>query len=208
MPETSNCNHHIQHLSPHGKSSNHRRRGSLVFCKTLMNDFLATPALAGSEYSLMALTHTLQPRSAAYASHIMESHETGVPFRLSANPRNDGYITNLPNGWRVEVPTYVDRLGLHPTTVGNLPPQRAALNMTNINVQGLAAKAGLEGDTEALVQAQPPRVRQEPRELRAEGLESRCNHADRRGGEVKIPEHVRISTCMPKPPSTNLSYTP
>ena len=32
--------------------------GSLVFCKTLMNDFLATPALAGSEYSLMALTHT------------------------------------------------------------------------------------------------------------------------------------------------------
>ena len=32
--------------------------GSLVFCKTLMNDFLATPARAGSEYSLMALTHT------------------------------------------------------------------------------------------------------------------------------------------------------
>ena len=32
--------------------------GSLVFCKTLMNDFLATPALAGSEYSLMALTNT------------------------------------------------------------------------------------------------------------------------------------------------------
>ena len=32
--------------------------GSLVFCKTLINDFLATPALAGSEYSLMALTHT------------------------------------------------------------------------------------------------------------------------------------------------------
>ena len=32
--------------------------GSLVFCKTLMADFLATPALAGSEYRLMALTHT------------------------------------------------------------------------------------------------------------------------------------------------------
>ena len=32
--------------------------GSLVFYKTLMNDFLATPALAGSEYSLMALTET------------------------------------------------------------------------------------------------------------------------------------------------------
>jgi len=32
--------------------------GSLVFCKTLMNDLLATPALVGSEYRLMALTHT------------------------------------------------------------------------------------------------------------------------------------------------------
>jgi len=31
--------------------------GSLIFCKTLMNDFLATPALSGSEYCLMALTH-------------------------------------------------------------------------------------------------------------------------------------------------------
>ena len=95
----------------------------------------------------------LQPRSAEYASHILEAHETGVPFRLSANLRNDGYITNLPNGCCVEVPTYVDRLGLHPSTVGDLPPQCAALNMTNVNVQGLAAKAGLEGDPEALVQA-------------------------------------------------------
>ncbi len=31
--------------------------GSLVFCKTLLSDFMATPALAGSEYRLMALTH-------------------------------------------------------------------------------------------------------------------------------------------------------
>jgi alpha-galactosidase len=95
----------------------------------------------------------LQPRSAEYASHILEARETGIPFRLSANVRNDGYITNLPRGCCVEVPTYVDRLGLHPTLVGDLPAQCAALNMTNINVQGLAAKAGLEGDPEALVQA-------------------------------------------------------
>jgi len=31
--------------------------GSLVFCKTLMSDFLATPALKGSEYRLMAPSH-------------------------------------------------------------------------------------------------------------------------------------------------------
>ncbi|MBN1348410.1 alpha-galactosidase [candidate division KSB1 bacterium] len=98
-------------------------------------------------------TTTLQPRSAEYASHILEAHETGEPFCLNGNVRNDGYITNLPNGCCVEVPCFVDRLGLHPTVVGDLPPQCAALNMTNVNVQGLAAQAALDGDTELLVQA-------------------------------------------------------
>lgn len=98
-------------------------------------------------------TTTLQPRSAEYASHIMEAHETGNPFRLNGNVRNDGYITNLPDGCCVEVPCFVDRLGLHPTVVGDLPPQCAALNMTNVNVQGLAVQAGLTGDPELLVQA-------------------------------------------------------
>jgi len=98
-------------------------------------------------------TTELQPRSAEYASHILEAHETGTPFRLNGNVRNDGYITNLPNGCCVEVPCFVDRLGIHPTVVGDLPPQCAALNMTNVNVQGLAVQAGLTGDPELLVQA-------------------------------------------------------
>ena len=98
-------------------------------------------------------TTRLQPRSAEYASHILEAHETGVPFRLNGNVRNDGYITNLPNGCCVEVPCFVDRLGLHPTVVGDLPPQCAALNMTNVNVQGLAVQASLAGDPEGLVHA-------------------------------------------------------
>ncbi|MEM9158880.1 MAG: alpha-galactosidase [Verrucomicrobiota bacterium] len=98
-------------------------------------------------------TTKLQPRSAEYASHILEAAETGVPFRLNANVRNDGYITNLPNGCCVEVPTFVDRQGLHPTVVGDLPTQCAALNQTNVNVQGLAVKASLEGDPEALFHA-------------------------------------------------------
>jgi alpha-galactosidase len=98
-------------------------------------------------------TTELQPRSAEYASHILEAHETGKPFQLNGNVRNDGYITNLPNGCCVEVPCFVDRLGLHPTVVGDLPPQCAALNMTNVNVQGLANEAALTGDPELLVQA-------------------------------------------------------
>jgi len=95
----------------------------------------------------------LGPRSAEYCSHIIEAEVTGQPFRLNGNIRNDGYITNLPQGSCVEVPIYVDRTGLHPTHVGELPPQLAALNMTNVLVQQLSVLSALSGDTEMLVQA-------------------------------------------------------
>ena len=95
----------------------------------------------------------LGPRSAEYCSHIIEAKETGQIFRLNGNIRNDGYITNLPTGCCVEVPIYVDRTGLHPTVVGNLPPQCAALNMTNVLVQGLTVEASFTGDPELVMQA-------------------------------------------------------
>lgn len=95
----------------------------------------------------------LGPRSAEYCSHIIEAEVTGKPFRLNGNIRNDGFITNLPEGSCVEVPIYVDRTGLHPTHIGALPPQLAALNMTNVLVQQLSVQAALTGDTETLVQA-------------------------------------------------------
>ena len=95
----------------------------------------------------------LGPRSAEYCSHIIEACETGAPFRFNGNVRNDGYITNLPAGCCVEVPVYADRTGLHPAAIGDLPPQCAALNMTNVLVQGLAVEAHFSGDPERIVQA-------------------------------------------------------
>ncbi len=95
----------------------------------------------------------LGPRSAEYCSHIIEAKETGRVFRLNGNIRNDGFIENLPRGCCVEVPIYVDRMGLHPTRIGALPSPLAALNMTNVLVQGLSVEAALTGDTELLVQA-------------------------------------------------------
>ena len=95
----------------------------------------------------------LGKRSAEYCSHIIEAMETGNIFRLNGNIRNDGYIENLPNGCCVEVPIYVDRMGLHATHVGNLPRALAALNMTNVLVQGLSVEAALTGDVEMLVEA-------------------------------------------------------
>ena len=53
----------------------------------------------------------------------------------------------------MEVPTYADDTGLHPTFVGELPPQCAAACQTNVNVQTLGAIAGIEGDTEHMVHA-------------------------------------------------------
>ena len=92
-------------------------------------------------------------RSVEYCSYILEAVVTGRPFRLMGNVPNRGYITNLPEGACVEVPTYADDTGLHPTRIGALPPQLAACCMTNVNVQILAAEAGLTGDTEHVVHA-------------------------------------------------------
>jgi alpha-galactosidase len=95
----------------------------------------------------------IEKRSVEYCSYIIEAVATGRPFRFMGNVRNDGYITNLPRGCCVEVPTFADDTGLRPTFAGDLPPQCAALCMTNINVQMLAAEAALTGDPERVVQA-------------------------------------------------------
>jgi alpha-galactosidase len=95
----------------------------------------------------------LLPRSAEYCSYILEANVTGKAFKLQGNVRNDGYIDNLPAGCCVEVPVYVDKEGLHPLRIGKLPSQCAALNQSNVSVQGLAVEAGLTGDIEMVMQA-------------------------------------------------------
>lgn len=92
-------------------------------------------------------------RSVEYCSYIMEAVVTGRSFRFMGNVRNEGCISNLPDGCCVEVPTFVDDTGLHPTRIGALPPQCAAACMTNVNSQLLAAEAALQGDTEHVVHA-------------------------------------------------------
>jgi alpha-galactosidase len=95
----------------------------------------------------------IQSRSVEYCSYILEARVTGKPFRIMGNVPNRGYITNLPEGCCVEVPTYVDDAGLHPSVIGALPSQCAAACMSNVNVQILGAEAALDGDPEKVVQA-------------------------------------------------------
>lgn len=116
------------------------------YCKMLAGKFARMDPLSIESTKL-------GPRSAEYCAHIIEALETGVPFRFNGNVRNDGFINNLPMGCCVEVPVYADRTGLHPTVVGDLPPACAALNMTNVLVQGLVVEASFMGDPELIMQA-------------------------------------------------------
>ncbi len=85
-------------------------------------------------------------RSREYGSHIMEAIVTDKPYRIGGNVINHGCISNLPDNACVEVPCMVDNTGIHPTYIGELPPQLAAMNMTNINVQLLTIEAAHKMD--------------------------------------------------------------
>jgi alpha-galactosidase len=87
-----------------------------------------------------------QTRSQEFCSYIIEALETNQPVSVSGNVPNTQLITNLPAGCCVEVPCLVDGTGLHPSHIGALPPQLAALNRTNINVQELTVQAALTGN--------------------------------------------------------------
>lgn len=92
-------------------------------------------------------------RSSEYGAAIIHSIETGTPRVIYGNVPNDRLIDNLPDGCCVEVPCLVDALGVQPTRVGELPPQLAALMLTNVNVQELTVEAALTGKREHVYHA-------------------------------------------------------
>ena len=92
-------------------------------------------------------------RSHEYGSLIIHSMETGTPRVVYGNVPNNGLIENLPQTAIVEVPCLVDKSGLQPTKIGNLPPHLAALMQTNINVQALTVEAILTGKREHIYHA-------------------------------------------------------
>lgn len=92
-------------------------------------------------------------RSLEYASYMLEAMETNKPYKIGGNVMNTGLITNLPSEACVEVPCLVDASGITPTYVGDLPPQLAALNRTNINTQLLTIEAAVTGKKEHIYHA-------------------------------------------------------
>ena len=92
-------------------------------------------------------------RSHEYCAFILDALETNRPFRFNGNVRNNGVITNLPTNAIVEVPILTDGTGLHPCYVGDLPPELAALNRTNLNVQEVVVEALKRQDRELVYRA-------------------------------------------------------
>ena len=92
-------------------------------------------------------------RSHEYASRIMEAMVTNTPYKIGGNVLNTGLIDNLPADACVEVPCLVDGAGIHPTHVGRLPVQLAAMNMLNVKCQLLAIEAAVTGKKEHVYQA-------------------------------------------------------
>jgi alpha-galactosidase len=87
--------------------------------------------------------------SVEYGAQIINAVVTNEVIRINGNVRNSGLITNLPGDCCVEVPCLVDRNGINPCYVGGIPPQLAALNRMNINVQSLIVEAALKRNKEA-----------------------------------------------------------
>ena len=92
-------------------------------------------------------------RSKEYASYIMEAIYTNKPYKIGGNVINNGVITNLPYDACVEVPCLVDGEGIHPTFVGELPLQLAAMNSSNIYAQMLTIEAAHTMDKQKIYQA-------------------------------------------------------
>ena len=93
-------------------------------------------------------------RSVEYAADILAGLELNREVTIHGNvPNKEGLITNLPRDCCVEVACQIDKEGMRPQSLGDLPPHLAALMQTNINVQQLTVAAALSGKREHIYHA-------------------------------------------------------
>jgi len=103
------------------------------------------------------------PNRPEYCFHLHHArHAIGIMVSIIAdegrewggiNFPNNGAIGNLPQGSIVEGPCIVDKRGITPITVGDLPKPFLGLTLHMINWQELTVDAALSGDKNVLYQA-------------------------------------------------------
>jgi alpha-galactosidase len=116
-------------------------------CDNIVDEFERMKCLGRSDEPMAV------HRSHEYGSTIIHSMVTGQPSVVYGNQPNDGAITNLPKSAIVEVATVIDRAGLRPTTVGELPPQLVAYMQPHVSQHELFIRAVLEGRRDHVYQA-------------------------------------------------------
>ena len=105
------------------------------------------------EADLLADTKPVCEKSVEYAARIISSIVTGTPDVIYGNVLNRNLIGNLAANACVEVPCDVNRSGLTPRKVDDLPVHLSALIQTNISVQQLTVEAIVSGRREAVYHA-------------------------------------------------------
>ncbi|MGQ9628707.1 MAG: alpha-glucosidase/alpha-galactosidase [bacterium] len=119
--------------------------GYLRFCRETQDEYREMyPKWMSGEAEYIKLG----TRSTEHGSYIIEALETGRPYRGHFNVENKGLITNLPDGCTVEIPCYVDRNGIQPVFIGDLPMACAATCRASISVQEMTVEAALTGNRE------------------------------------------------------------
>lgn len=112
--------------------------------------------IAGWEKMKQELVHNKalsHEKTHEFASYIIKAMETDQPFRVHGNLLNTGLITNLPSNATVEVPCLIDRNGINPCYVGELPEQCAAIDRLHINVHLLTIQAAVTQKKEYIYMA-------------------------------------------------------
>ena len=150
---SQHCAEYLPYIMPHAEE---RERFKLPGRRT-------SPEVKGTRHRWHADSHIMQQldgrlplrseRTFEYGMHIVHALETVNVYRMNLNVMNRGMITNLPDGYCVEVPCTVDRTGVQPHHVGALPTQLAALCRGMADMQRLAADAFLARDLRMALQA-------------------------------------------------------
>lgn len=88
-----------------------------------------------------------------HASRIILALLGGEELETPANLANVGQIDNLPRGAVVETLAHVNKLGIHPLTVGTLPETLTQYLMKHIPIQEMIVEAGLSGNKDLAIHA-------------------------------------------------------
>jgi 6-phospho-beta-glucosidase len=140
-----------------------KKRKALLRSRKKRATILGWAESAWKYVNKMAKGAKYDPTRREYCFHLHHSRQSvGIMVSIIANERrewgginypNNGAIPNLPQDAIVEGPCTVDKKGITPITMGNLPKAFLGVSLHLLNWQQLTVDAALTGDKNLLYQA-------------------------------------------------------